>query len=512
MSQQRVRVRFAPSPTGPLHIGGVRTALYNYLFAKKNGGDFLLRIEDTDQGRFVPGAEKYIIESLKWAGIGPNEGVGFGNGPHRPYKQSERKKIYKNYIDQLVKEDKAYYAFDTPSELEEMRKKLEASKSSNTSYSYHVRREMKNSLSLSKEEVNERIKSGEPYVVRIKMPENLIIPADDIIRGHIEVNTSTLDDKVLFKSDGLPTYHLANIVDDHLMEITHVIRGEEWLPSLPLHVLLYRYLGWESTMPKFAHLPLLLKPDGQGKLSKRDGDRLGFPVFPLEWRDPLSGEVSSGYREAGYTKEAFVNILAFLGWNPGTEQELFTLDEMVQAFSLEHVHKAGARFDFEKAKWFNHQYISKKSDEELAVLFKPILDEKGINTDISRLSQVCGLVKERVHFIKEIWDQAAFFFVAPEDYDQDALKKRWKPDTPEILKDTLAIIKSIEPFYSENIHDILHKYVEDNKLNMGAVMVPIRIALVGATKGPDLPVIMEMIGKDEVIKRVEKALKDIKPS
>jgi glutamyl-tRNA synthetase len=509
MTNNRVRVRFAPSPTGPLHIGGVRTALYNYLFAKKHKGDFLLRIEDTDQGRFVPGAEEYIIESLKWAGITPNEGIGFGNGPHAPYKQSERRDMYKKYADKLVAEGKAYYAFDTPEELEKLRKHLEETKASNTSYSYHVRMQMKNSLTLPDSEVKNYIATGAPYVIRIKMPENEIIKADDIIRGHIEVNTATLDDKVLFKSDGLPTYHLANIVDDYSMQITHVIRGEEWLPSLPLHILLYRYLGWENVMPKFSHLPLLLKPDGKGKLSKRDGDKLGFPVFPLEWTDPISGEKSSGYREAGYTKEAFINFLAFLGWNPGTEQELFTLDELAEVFSLDHVHKAGARFDFEKAKWYNHQYIIKQTNSDLAKAFKPIITEKGISADDNKIETICGLVKDRINFVKEIWDHASFFFVAPESYDPEAVKKRWKSETPGILSSIIPVIQSIEPFTAQNIHDTLQSHIETNQLNMGAVMVPIRLTLVGATKGPDLQIIMELLGKNEVIDRMNHALKTI---
>jgi glutamyl-tRNA synthetase len=509
MTERRVRVRFAPSPTGPLHIGGVRTALYNYLFAKKNNGDFLLRIEDTDQGRFVPGAEEYIVESLKWAGIIPNEGIGFGNGPHAPYKQSERKELYKKYADQLVAEGKAYYAFDSPEELEQLRKQLEAAKASNTSYSYHVRQKMCNSLTLSAEEVKTRLSSGAPFVIRIKMPENEIIKGDDIIRGHIEVNTATLDDKVLFKSDGLPTYHLANIVDDYSMQITHVIRGEEWLPSMPLHVLLYRYLGWEAVMPQFAHLPLLLKPDGKGKLSKRDGDKLGFPVFPLNWNDPFSEELSSGYREAGYTKEAFINILAFLGWNPGTTQELFTMDELAQAFSLEHVHKAGARFDFEKAKWFNHQYLVKQSDTEIAQAFMKVLAEKQISAKEETVSKICGLVKDRVNFVKEIWDQAFFFFEAPNTFDPEAVKKRWKPETSELIKSIIPVIEGIGNFTSQNIHDVLQKHIEENQLNMGGVMVPIRITLVGTTKGPDLQSIMEVLGKQEVISRIHFALQTI---
>lgn len=505
---RRIRVRFAPSPTGPLHIGGVRTALYNYLFAKKHGGDFLLRIEDTDQGRFVTGAEEYIVESLKWAGIMPNEGVGIG-GPHAPYKQSERKAIYRRYADELIADDKAYYAFDTPEELEKLRKELEDAKASNTSYSHQVRHRMKNSVSLPSSEVKQLLESGAPYVIRIKMPENEVVKASDLVRGQVEVNTALLDDKVLFKSDGLPTYHLANIVDDHLMEITHVIRGEEWLPSLPLHILLYRYLGWEDSMPQFAHLPLLLKPDGKGKLSKRDGDKLGFPVFPLQWQDPKSGEISSGYRESGYFPEAFINMLAFLGWNPGTEQELFSVNDLAEHFSIEHVHKAGARFDFEKAKWFNHQYLVSTSNEALAKEFDKVLKQKGITADFEYVVAIVSLVKERVNFVHEMWQQASFFFVAPESYDQDVVKKRWKDNVPLHIAEIKNILKKVEPFTNDNFKDTVHHFVEEKQANMGSIMNSLRLVLVGGSFGPDLPVIAELLGKDEVITRIDSALQKL---
>lgn len=506
---RKIRVRFAPSPTGPLHIGGVRTALYNYLFAKKHDGDFLLRIEDTDQGRFVPGAEDYIIESLRWAGIMPNEGVGIG-GPHAPYRQSERKAVYLQYAEKLVQDGKAYYAFDTPDELEKLRKELEEAKASNTSYSHQVRMRMKNSLSLPAAEVKQRLESGAPFVVRIKMPENEVVKATDLIRGNVEVNTATLDDKVLFKSDGLPTYHLANVVDDHLMDITHVIRGEEWLPSLPLHILLYRYLGWEETMPEFAHLPLLLKPDGKGKLSKRDGDKMGFPVFPLQWKDPFSGEMSSGYRESGYFPDAFINMLAFLGWNPGTEQELFSLDELAEHFSIDHVHKAGARFDFEKAKWFNHQYLKNRSNDELAYEFDKVLKQKGITADFDFVLKIVSLVKERVNFVQEMWQQASFFFVAPESYDQEVIKKRWKDNVPAHIAEVKTRLVKLEPFTAESFKESVHHFVEEKQANMGSIMNCLRLSLVGGSFGPDLPLIAEYLGKDEVIARIEAALERIK--
>jgi glutamyl-tRNA synthetase len=505
---KQVRVRFAPSPTGPLHIGGVRTALYNYLFAKKYGGDFLLRIEDTDQARFVPGTEEYIIESLQWAGIMANEGVGVG-GKHSPYKQSERKAIYRQYAEALVNKGHAYYAFDTSEELEKLRRELEETKAANTSYSYLVRNRMKNSLTMSASEVDQRIKSGMPYVIRILMPENELIVVNDLIRQRIEVNTSILDDKVLFKSDGLPTYHLANVVDDYLMEITHVIRGEEWLPSLPLHVLLYRYLGWEDKMPKFAHLPLLLKPDGKGKLSKRDGDRLGFPVFPLRWKDPQSGEISSGYRESGYFPEAFVNMLALLGWNPGTEQEIFSIDQLAEVFSIEHVHKSGAKFDFEKAKWFNHQYLTSRRNEELALSFEAELKGKGIQINHEFVIKVVALVKDRVNFVHEIWQQASFFFVAPVSYDQEVIKKRWKDNIPTLIAEIADILNGINPFTAETFRQTVHEFVESKQANMGGIMNSLRLSLVGGSYGPDLPIIVELLGKEEVVQRIKKAVENI---
>ncbi len=505
---QKVRVRFAPSPTGPLHIGGVRTALYNYLFARKHQGTFILRIEDTDQTRFVPGAEQYIMNSLRWSGIIVDEGIEEG-GEYGPYRQSDRKHLYRQYADQLVETGFAYYAFDTPEELETMRKQLEESKATNTAYSPSTRGGMKNSLTLGEAETKSILDSGAPYVIRFKMPENEEVVATDLIRGEVRVNTSTLDDKVLFKSDGMPTYHLANVVDDYLMKISHVIRGEEWLPSMPLHVLLYRSFGWQDVMPKFAHLPLLLKPDGKGKLSKRDGDRLGFPVFPLQWTDPTSGEISSGYRESGYIPEAFINILAFLGWNPGTEQELFTMQELVDAFSIEHIHKAGAKFDFEKAKWFNHQYLVKLSDAELAGMFNPILEQKGIFTTLARVEKVCSLVKERVNFVKEVWEQASYFFLAPKDYDPEVIKKRWKPEIPAILKEVTQLLDGLNDFSAPDIHEALHFLLESKKYNFGQVMNCLRLSMVGTSKGPDLPVIMEFLGKKEVIFRIEKAVKTI---
>ncbi len=508
MTDQKIRVRFAPSPTGPLHIGGVRTALYNYFFAKKLGGRFILRIEDTDQTRFVPGAERYIMDSLKWSGITIDEGIEQG-GEFAPYRQSDRKHLYRKYADELIAKGNAYYAFDTPEELEAMRKQLETEKAPNTSYCPANRGSMKNSLTLSKSEVEEKLKAGNPYVIRFNMPANEELLATDLIRGEVHVNTSTLDDKVLFKSDGMPTYHLANVVDDYLMKISHVIRGEEWLPSLPLHVLLYRSFGWENAMPQFAHLPLLLKPDGKGKLSKRDADKLGFPVFPLQWTDPATGEISSGYKESGYFPEAFINILAFLGWNPGTEQELFSMEQLSEAFSIDHIHKAGARFDFEKAKWFNHQYLIKKTDKELAEIFLPFLLEKGVNADPSKVEFICSLVKERVNFVKEMWEQASFFFIAPDVYDAEVIKKRWKPEVPAILKEVSELLSTLEEFSAESIHNALHHFLESRQYNFGQIMNCLRLAMVGTSKGPDLPVIMEFLGKEEVISRISKAVNSI---
>ncbi|HEY4798869.1 MAG TPA: glutamate--tRNA ligase, partial [Bacteroidia bacterium] len=469
MSEERkVRVRFAPSPTGPLHIGGVRTALYNYLFAKKHGGDFILRIEDTDQTRFVDGAEKYIIDSLKWCGIEPNEGVGFGDGPFAPYRQSERKKIYSQYAEQLVKSGNAYYAFDTPAELEEVRKQEERSGSS-FFYNAVTRQNMKNSLTLSEEEVKQKIASGEPYVIRFKIPYDEEVRLQDMIRGWVAVNSAQLDDKVLFKSDGMPTYHLANVVDDYLMKITHVIRGEEWLPSAPLHVLLYESLGWKDVMPKFAHLPLLLRPDGNGKLSKRDGDRLGFPVFPLsaEMPDAKTGqpEKISGYREAGYFPDAFINMLAMLGWNPGTEQEIFSMDELVKAFSFEHIHKSGARFNPEKAKWFNQQYLHKKNAEELAVIFTTMLDEHLKNNSLANKDKkfieiVCSLVREKATFVHEFWNLSSYLFIAPSEYDKDILKKRWNEKSQPFFELLNENLKKISSFSKTDIEHTIKQTCE----------------------------------------------------
>ncbi len=507
MTQTRVRVRFAPSPTGPLHIGGVRTALYNYLFARKHGGDFLLRIEDTDQNRYVPGAEEYIMESLRWCGIEWDEGVG-KEGPHAPYRQSERKLLYRQYAIQLIESGHAYYAFDTPEELESMRKKLEAEKG-NAQYDALTRGNMRNSLTLSEKETQELLESGEHYVVRYKMPENEEIAMNDLIRGHVKVNSGLLDDKVLFKSDGMPTYHLANVVDDYLMEISHVIRGEEWLPSLPLHVMLYRSLGWAADMPEFAHLPLLLKPDGNGKLSKRDGDRLGFPVFPLMWNDPKSGEISSGYRESGYFADAFVNMLAFLGWNPGTEQELFSMDELIQAFSLERVGKSGSKFDPAKAIWFNHQYLLRKDNKQVAKLFDILLKEKGIHQPMEKVEKIVSLVKDRVNFVHEIWDQAFFFFAPPQSYDEKTVKKKWKEDTPDILRNLVKELEELDDFSVPSLEKALHEYMESHEVGAGKLMIALRLSLVGAGMGPDLKEIMAFLGKEEVIARIEMAVKTI---
>jgi glutamyl-tRNA synthetase len=467
----------------------------------------ILRIEDTDQKRYVEGAEQYILESFEWCGIHFDEGIHKG-GPYGPYRQSERKDIYRSYADDLIASGNAYFAFDTPEELEDLRNVLEEEKALNTSYCAATRHRMKNSLTLTAGEVAERIASGEVYVVRFKIPANEEVKFHDLIRGDVVVNTSTLDDKVLFKSDGMPTYHLANIVDDHLMEITHVIRGEEWLPSLPLHILLYRAFGWEA--PMFGHMPLTLKPDGKGKLSKRDGDRLGFPVFPLEWKNPETGEVSSGYRESGYFPEAFLNILAFLGWNPGTEQEIFSMEEMIEAFSIERVGKSGSRFDPEKARWFNHQYLVKKSDTELAGLFQPILHQKGLSYPDDYVDQVIGLVKERVDFVKDIWDQAWFFFEAPSDYDQSMVSKRWKQNSPEILHKFIGEMKSVDPFTSGKIHERAEQFFSANGLGMGQVMPLVRLALVGSGTGPGVTDMMEVMGKEESLSRIRKAIETIK--
>ena len=501
MSDRKVRVRFAPSPTGALHIGGVRTALYNYLFARQHGGDLVFRIEDTDSNRFVPGAEEYIIESFRWLGIKFDEGVSFG-GEHGPYRQSERRSIYKKYVEQLLAADKAYIAFDTPEQLEAKRAEIQ-----NFQYDAHTRGEMTNSLTLPKEEVERRIADGEQYVVRFKVEPGIEVHINDMIRGHVVIKSDILDDKVLYKSaDELPTYHLANIVDDHLMEITHVIRGEEWLPSAPLHVLLYRAFGWEDTMPTFAHLPLLLKPEGKGKLSKRDGDRLGFPVFPLEWHDPKTGDVSSGYRESGYFPEAVVNFLALLGWNPGTEQELFTLDELVQAFDIHKCSKAGARFDYQKGIWFNHEYMLKKSNEEVANLFAPIVANNGVDESMERITKVVAMMKDRVNFVKELWPLCSFFFIAPTEYDEKTVKKRWKADSAKVMSELADVLEGIEDFSVEGQEPVVMKWIEEKGYKLGDVMNAFRLTLVGIGKGPGMFDISAFLGKEETLKRMRKAI------
>ena len=501
MSDRKVRVRFAPSPTGALHIGGVRTALYNYLFARQHGGDLVFRIEDTDSNRFVPGAEEYIIESFRWLGIKFDEGVSFG-GEHGPYRQSERRSIYKKYVDQLLAADKAYIAFDTPEQLEAKRAEIQ-----NFQYDARTRGEMNNSLTLPKEEVERRIADGEQYVVRFKVEPGIDVHIDDMIRGHVVIKSDILDDKVLYKSaDELPTYHLANIVDDHLMEITHVIRGEEWLPSAPLHVLLYRAFGWEDTMPTFAHLPLLLKPEGKGKLSKRDGDRLGFPVFPLEWHDPKTGDVSSGYRESGYFPEAVVNFLALLGWNPGTEQELFTLDELVQAFDIHKCSKAGARFDYQKGIWFNHEYMLKKSNEEVANLFAPIVANNGVDESMEHITKVVAMMKDRVNFVKELWPLCSFFFIAPTEYDEKTVKKRWKADSAKVMGELADVLEGIDDFSVEGQEPVVMKWVEEKGYKLGDVMNAFRLTLVGIGKGPGMFDISAFLGKEETLKRLRKAI------
>ncbi|MBR5688689.1 MAG: glutamate--tRNA ligase [Prevotella sp.] len=501
MEERKIRVRFAPSPTGPLHIGGVRTALYNYLFAKQHGGDFVFRIEDTDSTRFVPGAEEYIIESFRWLGITFDEGVSFG-GKHGPYRQSERRAIYKKYVEQLLESGKAYYAFDTPEELEAKRAEIQ-----NFQYDARTRMQMRNSLSLPKEEVDALIADGRQYVVRFKVEPGVAVHVDDIIRGDVRIMSDILDDKVLYKSaDELPTYHLANIVDDHLMEITHVIRGEEWLPSAPLHVLLYRAFGWEDTMPRFAHLPLLLKPEGKGKLSKRDGDRLGFPVFPLEWHDPKTGEVSSGYRESGYFPEAVVNFLALLGWNPGTEQEVFTLDELVQAFDLTKCSKAGARFDYQKGIWFNHEYVLNKSAEEIAKLFAPYVVGNGVDETMERITQVTAMMKDRVNFVRELWPLCSFFFIPPVEYDEKTVRKRWKEDSARVMGELAEVLQGIDDFSVEGQEPMVMAWVEQKGYKLGDVMNAFRLALVGIGKGPGMFDISAFLGKQETISRLRRAI------
>lgn len=505
MSERKIRVRFAPSPTGALHIGGVRTALYNYLFAKQHGGDLVFRIEDTDSHRFVPGAEEYIIESFKWLGIHFDEGVSFG-GNYGPYRQSERRDIYKKYVKQLLDKGQAYIAFDTPDELDTKRKEV-----ANFQYDASTRMSMRNSLTLSKEEVDTMITDGKQYVVRFLIEPNQEICVNDLIRGDVKINSSILDDKVLYKSaDELPTYHLANIVDDHLMEISHVIRGEEWLPSAPLHVLLYKAFGWESTMPEFAHLPLLLKPEGNGKLSKRDGDRLGFPVFPLEWHDPKTGEISKGYREEGYLPEALLNFLALLGWNPGDDREILSMDELVHLFNLSHCNRSGAKYDYHKCIWFNHQYIQKVSDEEVTDLFMPLLKEKGINAPYDKAKDIVGMMKERVNFVKDLWDVCAFFFVAPESYDEKTVRKRWKEYSAEQMKELSEVIASLDDFSIENQEKTVMEWIAAKGYNTGDVMNAFRLTLVGEGKGPHMFNITSILGKEETLMRMKRAIDVLK--
>ena len=502
---QDVRVRFAPSPTGPLHMGGVRTALFNFLFARKNKGVFILRIEDTDQNRYVPNAEKYIIDSLEWCGIPFDEGPG-KDGEFGPYRQSERKEIYKKYADQLLESGKAYIAFDSPDELDQQRA-VYKEKGETFIYNWHNRMKMVNSLNLSAQEVAERIQKGDPYVIRFKTPDEGMLELNDLIRGKMQIDTKLLDDKILFKSDGMPTYHLANIVDDHLMKISHVIRGEEWLPSLALHVLLYKAFEWE--IPEFAHLPLILKPTGKGKLSKRDGDKLGFPVFPLAYTNESTGEVSRGYREDGYFEDAFVNMLAFLGWNPGTEQELFGMDELILAFDLNKVGKSGSKFDLEKTKWYQHQYLVKKDDRELAALFMPELKSKlepGNTPNTDYVGKVITLIKERATFVADFWDLGHYFFQAPDSYDPKAAKKGWKEDTDALMQELIAVLESIEDFSSSKTEETVKAWIGEKQIGFGKVMQPLRLSLVGALQGPHLFDIMAMIGKGETIKRIQNAI------
>ena len=504
-----VRVRFAPSPTGPLHIGGVRTALYNYLFAKKHKGKIILRIEDTDQSRFVKGAENYIIESLNWCGIKFDESI-IDQGEYGPYRQSDRKEIYRQYAEKLIEDGNAYYAFDTSEELDQMRSKMKKAGVPSPQYNSITRSNMKNSISLSDDEVKIRLSSDEKYVIRIKMPRNEEVKIHDVIRGWVVVNTNNMDDKVIFKSDGMPTYHLANVVDDYLMKISHVIRGEEWLPSAPLHVLLYRFLGWDKEMPKFAHLPLILKPDGNGKLSKRDGDRLGFPVFPIKWINPENGDVSLGYREQGYITEAFINMLSFLGWNPGTTQEIFSMNELIHSFSLDRVGKAGAKFDFDKTKWFNQQYLRAKNKEDLADELQIILKENNIKMDDGFVASVCNQLKERATFVKDMWLEGGYYFVAPTTYDEKTIRKKWKEDTPRFLSELKIRLENISDFSSVNIEIEFKKYLDDNDLVMGRLLPAFRLALTGLGMGPSLFDIASLLGKNETIKRMEVALKIIK--
>ena len=504
----KVRVRFAPSPTGPLHIGGVRTALYNYFFAKQNLGKIILRIEDTDQTRFVEGAEEYLIDSLSWCGINFDESI-IDGGDFGPYRQSERKKIYKPYAEQLVQNGFAYYAFDTASDLNLMREKMKKAGVPAPQYNHITRDSMQNSLVLSKDEVQSKIDRGEPYVIRIKLHRNEEVRLNDIIRGWVVVNTNNMDDKVIFKSDGMPTYHLANVVDDYLMKISHVIRGEEWLPSAPLHVLLYKYLGWEKCMPKFAHLPLILRPDGNGKLSKRDGDRLGFPVFPTEWKNIETGVVSSGYRESGYLRDAFVNMLAFLGWNPGNQQEIFSMDKLCKHFTLERVGKSGAKFDFDKTKWFNQQYLRAKSKDELSKDLQVILKNNSVEAEDNYVGKVCEQLKERATFVKDMWKEGKYYFIPPSSYDEKTIKKKWQKDTSRLLSDFKSRLLVMSDFSSEKIELEFKSYLQEKELGMGKLLPAFRVSLTGLGMGPSLFEIASLLGQKETIKRIETALEKI---
>jgi glutamyl-tRNA synthetase len=508
MINDKIRVRFAPSPTGPLHIGGVRTALFNFLFARKNNGRYILRLEDTDRKRYVEGAEQYILDSLKWCGIEIDEGIGHP-GNYGPYKQSERLNIYRKYVNQLIESGKAYYAFDTPEELENWRLKQKEKGIHTPQYDANSRLKMKNALTLGDDETGKRIADGQPYVVRIKMPESGRIEFDDLIRGKVSFDTGLLDDKILLKADGFPTYHLANVVDDHLMEISHVIRGEEWLNSTPLHVYLYEAFGWHGQMPEFAHLPLILKPEGKGKLSKRDGDKHGFPVFPMHWKDPASGEIFPGFREFGFLPEAFVNMLAFLGWNPGNEQEIFTMDELIAAFSIEKINKSGSRFDFEKAKWYNQQFLQRMDNKEIAHLLQPILKEKGYKTDKEYVEKVCGLMKERATFINDIVNNGLFFFENPAEYDAKTVKKKWKENSADIVSGLADLFEQSESFTRDELENTFKKYIETSNLGFGACMSGLRLVVTGKGGGPDLFRIMELIGKNATIERIKTGVKNL---
>ncbi|MCB0696077.1 MAG: glutamate--tRNA ligase [Chitinophagaceae bacterium] len=501
----KVRVRFAPSPTGGLHLGGVRTVLYNYLFARHNGGDFVLRIEDTDRSRYVDGAEQYIYDCLEWCGLTPDEGPLKG-GAYAPYRQSERKDTYRQYAEQLIEQGNAYYAFDTPEELERMRNELKTTENPTPQYDSKTRMNMRNSLSLSAEQTKELLNNGTPYVVRIKMPHNETISFTDMIRGDISNESHLVDDKVLLKADGMPTYHLAVVVDDYLMKITHAFRGEEWLPSAPVHILLWRYLGWESTMPQWAHLPLILKPDGHGKLSKRDGQRLGFPVFAMKWTDPNTGETLDGFKEHGFLPEAFVNILAMLGWNDTTEQEVFSMNELIEKFTIDRVHKGGARFDFDKAKWYNHQYLQKKTNEELVPLVQPFIQAHGVSTSDAYLKDVIALVKERCHLLTDFWEQGHFFFAAPETIDTDTIKSKWNEQTSELFRKWVDGLEKISDWNAATLESNFAESAETAGIKKGTVMLPLRIMLVGGKYGPGVFDIAEVIGKVATVSRVKSAM------